>query len=50
MNMVMDQILGGGVMNVIDRVTKGKSGKLINKVTKPIDSVKNAGKVLKNLF
>lgn len=50
MNMVMDQILGGGVMNVIDRVTKGKAGKLINKVTKPIDSVKNAGKVLKNLF
>jgi len=50
MSMVMDQIMGGGVMNLLDKVTKGKSSKVINKVTKPIDSVKNAGKVLKNLF
>lgn len=50
MQLVLDQIMGGGVMKLLDKVTKGKSSDLIGKVTKPIDSVKNAGKVLKNLF
>ena len=50
MQLVLDQIMGGGVMKLLDRVTKGKSSDLIGKVTRPIDSVKNAGKVLKNLF
>jgi hypothetical protein len=50
MQLVLDQIMGGGVMGLLDKVTKGKSSDIIGKVTKPIDSVKNAGKVLKNLF
>ena len=50
MELVIDQIMGGGLMNVIDKAFDGKVGRAIGKVTRPIDSVKNAGKVLKNLF
>ena len=47
---VLDQIMGGGLMNVLNKATGGKLKRAVGKVTEPIDSVKNAGKVLKNLF
>lgn len=50
MQLVIDQIMGGGLMNVIDKAFGGKVGRAIKKVTEPLDSVKNTGKVLKNLF
>jgi len=50
MSLVMDQIIGGGVMNILDKNIDNKVVKGMKKLGKTIDSVKNAGKVLKNLF
>ena len=50
MQLVLDQVLGGAAMGLLDKTFDGKIKRAIGKVTKPIDSVKNAGKVLKNLF
>jgi len=49
LQLVIDQIMGGGLMGVINKVTKGKVGRAIKKITSPIDSIKKAGKVLKGL-
>jgi len=50
MQLVLDQIMGGALMNVLDKAFGGKIKRGVKKITEPIDSVKNAGKVIGNIF
>lgn len=50
LQLVLDQIMGGALMNVIDKAFGGKVKSAVKKYTEPIDSVKNAGKVIGNIF
>lgn len=50
LQLVLDQIMGGGLMNVLDKAFGGKVKRGVKKFTEPIDSVKNAGKVIGNIF